>query len=146
MIDVQHLREIFCEKLKAAGDMDKAFTKAETGVRMLNFANRIQEYVVRRAARALRASALLESAQVKALAAEKDRLILRLMAANKTAASGALSASLTHELAQPLTASPTQAMQSPSPAPPSALTTAKMSPAPVASHSAACRSTTATIL
>lgn len=51
-----------------------------------------------------RASALLESAQVKALAAEKDRLILRLMAANKTAASGALSASLTHELAQPLTA------------------------------------------
>lgn len=51
-----------------------------------------------------RASALLESAQVKALSAEKDRLILRLMAANKTAASGALSASLTHELSQPLTA------------------------------------------
>ena len=51
-----------------------------------------------------RASALHESAQVNALSAEKDRLILRLMAANKTAASGALSASLTHELAQPLTA------------------------------------------
>jgi signal transduction histidine kinase len=51
-----------------------------------------------------RASALFESTQIKALAAEKDRLILRLMAANKTAASGALSASVTHELAQPLTA------------------------------------------
>lgn len=51
-----------------------------------------------------RTSAVFESAQVKALSSEKDRLILRLMAANKTAASGALSASLTHELAQPLTA------------------------------------------
>jgi signal transduction histidine kinase len=51
-----------------------------------------------------RASALLESTQIKALNTEKDRLILRLIAANKTAASGALSASLTHELAQPLTA------------------------------------------
>lgn len=28
MIDVQYLREIFCEKLKATGDMDRAFVKA----------------------------------------------------------------------------------------------------------------------
>lgn len=46
----------------------------------------------------------MESAQVKALMAEKDRLILQLIAANKTAATGALSATLVHELAQPMTA------------------------------------------
>ena len=50
-----------------------------------------------------KARAELESAEIRTLVTEKDRLILQLMAANKTAATGALSASLAHELAQPLT-------------------------------------------
>lgn len=50
-----------------------------------------------------KARAELESAEIRTLITEKDRLILQLMAANKTAATGALSASLAHELAQPLT-------------------------------------------
>ncbi len=50
-----------------------------------------------------RARLILESAEIKMLVEEKNRLILRLMAANKTAATGALSATLAHELSQPLT-------------------------------------------
>ena len=50
-----------------------------------------------------KARAELESSEIRTLVTEKDRLILQLMAANKTAATGALSASLAHELAQPLT-------------------------------------------
>ncbi len=50
-----------------------------------------------------RARARLESAEIRALVEEKNRLIMRLMAANKTAATGALSATLAHELSQPLT-------------------------------------------
>lgn len=46
----------------------------------------------------------MESDQVTALLAAQERLILKLSAANKTAATGALSASLVHEIAQPLTA------------------------------------------
>ncbi len=50
-----------------------------------------------------RARAKLESAEIRMLVEEKNRLIMRLMAANKTAATGALSATLAHELSQPLT-------------------------------------------
>jgi signal transduction histidine kinase len=49
------------------------------------------------------ARAKLESAEIRSLVEEKNRLILQLMAANKTAATGALSATLAHELSQPLT-------------------------------------------
>lgn len=49
------------------------------------------------------ARAKLESAEIRMLVEEKNRLILKLMAANKTAATGALSATLAHELSQPLT-------------------------------------------
>ena len=50
-----------------------------------------------------KAHAELESAEIRKLVAEKNTLILQLMAANKTAATGALSATLAHELSQPLT-------------------------------------------
>ncbi len=50
-----------------------------------------------------KARAMLESAEIKMLIEEKNRLILKLMAANKTAPTGALSATLVHELSQPLT-------------------------------------------
>jgi signal transduction histidine kinase len=50
-----------------------------------------------------KAHAELESAEIRKLIAEKNTLILQLMAANKTAATGALSATLAHELSQPLT-------------------------------------------
>jgi signal transduction histidine kinase len=49
--------------------------------------------------------ALEESAKVIALLKEKERLIYGLLKANKTAATGALSASIAHELNQPLGAS-----------------------------------------
>jgi signal transduction histidine kinase len=46
-----------------------------------------------------------ESSKISALLKEKERLIYGLMKANKTAATGALSASIAHELNQPLGAS-----------------------------------------
>jgi signal transduction histidine kinase len=46
-----------------------------------------------------------ESAKISALLKEKERLIYGLLKANKTAATGALSASIAHELNQPLGAS-----------------------------------------
>ena len=49
--------------------------------------------------------AIQESARISALLKEKERLIYGLMKANKTAATGALSASIAHELNQPLGAS-----------------------------------------
>ena len=49
--------------------------------------------------------ALEESAKISALLKEKERLIYGLLKANKTAATGALSASIAHELNQPLGAS-----------------------------------------
>jgi signal transduction histidine kinase len=49
--------------------------------------------------------AIQESARISALLREKERLIYGLMKANKTAATGALSASIAHELNQPLGAS-----------------------------------------
>ena len=45
-----------------------------------------------------------ESEKVKLLIAEKDKLLLKLMANNKTSASGVLSATVIHEITQPLTA------------------------------------------
>lgn len=47
----------------------------------------------------------LENQQIKALLAERDSLIASLLKANKTASTGALSASIAHELNQPLGAS-----------------------------------------
>ena len=52
-----------------------------------------------------KAQALQNSSKVIALLREKERLIMGLMKANKTAATGALSASIAHELNQPLGAS-----------------------------------------
>jgi signal transduction histidine kinase len=52
-----------------------------------------------------KAQAIEESAKVIALLKEKERLIYGLLKANKTAATGALSASIAHELNQPLGAS-----------------------------------------
>jgi signal transduction histidine kinase len=49
--------------------------------------------------------ALQESSKITALLKEKERLIYGLLKANKTAATGALSASIAHELNQPLGAS-----------------------------------------
>jgi len=49
--------------------------------------------------------AIQDSARITALLKEKERLIYGLMKANKTAATGALSASIAHELNQPLGAS-----------------------------------------
>jgi C4-dicarboxylate-specific signal transduction histidine kinase len=49
--------------------------------------------------------AIQESTKIIALLKEKERLIYGLMKANKTAATGALSASIAHELNQPLGAS-----------------------------------------
>lgn len=49
--------------------------------------------------------AIQDSAKITALLKEKERLIYGLMKANKTAATGALSASIAHELNQPLGAS-----------------------------------------
>ena len=49
--------------------------------------------------------AIRDSARITALLKEKERLIYGLMKANKTAATGALSASIAHELNQPLGAS-----------------------------------------
>jgi signal transduction histidine kinase len=52
-----------------------------------------------------KAQALQESSKIIALLKEKERLIYGLLKANKTAATGALSASIAHELNQPLGAS-----------------------------------------
>ena len=52
-----------------------------------------------------KAQALQESSKIIALLKEKERLIYGLLKANKTAATGALSASFAHELNQPLGAS-----------------------------------------
>ena len=52
-----------------------------------------------------KAQALQDSSKVIALLREKERLIMGLMKANKTAVTGALSASIAHELNQPLGAS-----------------------------------------
>jgi C4-dicarboxylate-specific signal transduction histidine kinase len=52
-----------------------------------------------------KAQAIEESTKVIALLKEKERLIYGLLKANKTAATGALSASIAHELNQPLGAS-----------------------------------------
>lgn len=49
--------------------------------------------------------AIQESSRISALLKEKERLIYGLLKANKTAATGALSASIAHELNQPLGAS-----------------------------------------
>jgi C4-dicarboxylate-specific signal transduction histidine kinase len=49
--------------------------------------------------------AIQESSRITALLKEKERLIYGLLKANKTAATGALSASIAHELNQPLGAS-----------------------------------------
>jgi len=49
--------------------------------------------------------AIQESSKITALLKEKERLIYGLLKANKTAATGALSASIAHELNQPLGAS-----------------------------------------
>ncbi len=45
-----------------------------------------------------------ESEKVKLLVAEKEKLLLKLMSSNKTSASGALSATVVHEITQPLSA------------------------------------------
>ena len=52
-----------------------------------------------------KAQAIEESSRINALLKEKERLIYGLLKANKTAATGALSASIAHELNQPLGAS-----------------------------------------
>jgi signal transduction histidine kinase len=52
-----------------------------------------------------KAQAIQDSARISALLKEKERLIYGLLKANKTAATGALSASIAHELNQPLGAS-----------------------------------------
>jgi len=52
-----------------------------------------------------KAQAIQDSAQISALLKEKERLIYGLLKANKTAITGALSASIAHELNQPLGAS-----------------------------------------
>ena len=52
-----------------------------------------------------KAQALEDSSKISALLKEKERLIYGLLKANKTAATGALSASIAHELNQPLGAS-----------------------------------------
>ena len=52
-----------------------------------------------------KAQAIEESAKITELLKEKERLIYGLLKANKTAATGALSASIAHELNQPLGAS-----------------------------------------
>jgi C4-dicarboxylate-specific signal transduction histidine kinase len=52
-----------------------------------------------------KAQVIQESSKMSALLKEKERLIYGLMKANKTAATGALSASIAHELNQPLGAS-----------------------------------------
>jgi signal transduction histidine kinase len=52
-----------------------------------------------------KAQVIQESSRMSALLKEKERLIYGLMKANKTAATGALSASIAHELNQPLGAS-----------------------------------------
>jgi C4-dicarboxylate-specific signal transduction histidine kinase len=52
-----------------------------------------------------KAQAMEESSRISALLKEKERLIYGLLKANKTAATGALSASIAHELNQPLGAS-----------------------------------------
>ena len=52
-----------------------------------------------------KAQAIKESTKIIALLKEKERLIYGLLKANKTAATGALSASIAHELNQPLGAS-----------------------------------------
>jgi signal transduction histidine kinase len=52
-----------------------------------------------------RAQVIEESSKISALLKEKERLIYGLLKANKTAATGALSASIAHELNQPLGAS-----------------------------------------
>jgi signal transduction histidine kinase len=52
-----------------------------------------------------KAQVIEESARISALLKEKERLIYGLLKANKTAATGALSASIAHELNQPLGAS-----------------------------------------
>jgi C4-dicarboxylate-specific signal transduction histidine kinase len=52
-----------------------------------------------------KAQAIEESSRISALLKEKERLIYGLLKANKTAATGALSASIAHELNQPLGAS-----------------------------------------
>ena len=51
-----------------------------------------------------RESERVESERIKHLISEKDKLVLKLLASNKTAASGALSASIVHEITQPVTA------------------------------------------
>jgi signal transduction histidine kinase len=52
-----------------------------------------------------KAQAIQDSARISALLKEKERLIYGLLKANKTATTGALSASIAHELNQPLGAS-----------------------------------------
>jgi C4-dicarboxylate-specific signal transduction histidine kinase len=52
-----------------------------------------------------KAQAIEESSRISALLKEKERLIYGLLKANKTAATGALSASIAHELNQPIGAS-----------------------------------------
>jgi C4-dicarboxylate-specific signal transduction histidine kinase len=52
-----------------------------------------------------KARAIQESSKISALLKEKERLIYGLLKANKTSATGALSASIAHELNQPLGAS-----------------------------------------
>jgi signal transduction histidine kinase len=52
-----------------------------------------------------KAQVIEESSRIRALLKEKERLIYGLLKANKTAATGALSASIAHELNQPLGAS-----------------------------------------
>jgi C4-dicarboxylate-specific signal transduction histidine kinase len=52
-----------------------------------------------------KAQVIEESSRISALLKEKERLIYGLLKANKTAATGALSASIAHELNQPLGAS-----------------------------------------
>lgn len=52
-----------------------------------------------------KAQVIQDSARISALLKEKERLIYGLLKANKTAATGALSASIAHELNQPLGAS-----------------------------------------
>ena len=52
-----------------------------------------------------KAQAIQESSKISALLKEKERLIYGLLKANKTSATGALSASIAHELNQPLGAS-----------------------------------------
>jgi C4-dicarboxylate-specific signal transduction histidine kinase len=52
-----------------------------------------------------KAQAIQDSTRISALLKEKERLIYGLLKANKTAATGALSASIAHELNQPLGAS-----------------------------------------